>query len=61
MLKCLICGESFGKSGLMKRYIKAIHEGQRNYKCDSCRKFFTGSGSLKRHIKTIHLGQRNGK
>ena len=27
-LKCLICGESFGKSGLMKRYIKAIHEGK---------------------------------
>ena len=57
--QCKTCGKSFSRSGELKKHIKTIHEGQRNYKCDFCGKSFTTSGHLKRHIKTIHKGQRN--
>ena len=52
--KCDSCGKPFTKSGDLKKHIKTIHEGQRNYKCDFCGKSFTQSGRLKRHIKALH-------
>ena len=53
------CGKYFTESGSLKYHIKAIHEGQRNYKCHSCGKSFTQSGNLKKHIKRVHEWQRN--
>ena len=58
--KCDSCGKSFKYAGDLKKHIKTIHEGLRNYKCDSCGKFSTTSGNLKKHIFT-HEGQRNHK
>ena len=58
---CDSCGNTFTKSGDLKKHIKTIHEGQRNYKCDSCGKTFTESGNMHKHIRTIHEGQRNYK
>ena len=56
---CKICWKDFARFGSLKKHMKTIHEGQRNYKCDSCAKFFTQSGTLKQHFKTFHEGQRN--
>ena len=56
---CTQCGKDFSTAQGLKRHIKCVHEGQRNFKCDSCGKSFTQSENLMKHIKTVHEGQKD--
>ena len=38
----------------MRRQIKTVHEGCKDFKCESCEKLFTQADSLRGHIKSIH-------
>ena len=38
----------------MRRHIKTVHEGHKDFKCKSCEKSFTSAGSVRGHIKNIH-------
>ena len=44
----------FTCSGHMRRHIKTVHEGCKDFKCESCEKLFTQADSLRGHIKSIH-------
>ena len=62
LLECNICNrKSFKTSNHLKKHIKTIHEGRKDFKCDSCGKSFTAAGSLKIHINTIHEGHKDFK
>ena len=45
----------------LKRHIKRIHEGHKDYKCDSCGKSFSVADDLKTHmnIHIINKGRRD--
>ena len=45
----------------LKRHIKTVHEGERNFKCDFCEQSLIDLGALKKHIKTIHEGEKKYK
>ena len=51
---CETCGKSFSSAQKMKHHIKAIHNGQKDYKCESCGKAFSEAGNLKKHINSLH-------
>ena len=52
--KCDSCGKSFSDSIKLKRHIKTVHEGRKDYKCDSCPMAYGQSGDLKRHKIRAH-------
>ena len=58
---CESCGKSFSNASNLKKHIRKVHEGHRDYKCESCGKSFFQKGDLKRHIHTVHEGHRNFK
>ena len=60
-LKCNYCGILFTHAGHMKRHIKNVHEGCKDFKCESCGKSFAQADSLKGHIKTVHKGDKDFK
>ena len=37
----MTCGKLFSYAGNMRRHIKTVHEGDKDFKCDSCEKSFT--------------------
>ena len=41
----------------MRRHIKTVHEGHKDFKCKSCEKSFTPD-SVRGHIKNIHKGHK---
>ena len=41
----------------MKRHIKKVHEGLKDFNCKSCKKSFTPD-SVRGHIKNIHKGHK---
>ena len=43
----------------MRRHIKTVHEGHKDFKCKSCIKPFTLAGCLRGHIKNIHKGHKH--
>ena len=45
----------------MRRHIKTVHEGHKDFKCKSCIKPFTLAGCLRAHIKNIHKGHKDFK
>ena len=53
---CKICHKVFTCKYYLKKHIKVVHEGQRNYHCDreKCGKRFGCQQSLKKHIKMVH-------
>ena len=61
IINVILVENPYTTSGNLKRHIKTIHKGERNYKCDSCGKSLNTSGYLKIHINTVHEGQRNHK
>ena len=60
-LKCEFCKKSFTQAGSLRRHIKTIHKGHKDFKCDTCRKSFTQASILRTHIKTIHEGCKDFK
>ena len=58
---CAACGKTFSKATYLKKHIRIVHEGHKDYKCESCGKSFSEAGSLKIHINTIHEGQKDHK
>ncbi|XP_070599904.1 zinc finger protein 253-like [Erythrolamprus reginae] len=54
--KCLICGKSFRRRGLLNCHRK-IHTGVKPYKCMECGKDFRGKRELISH-KRIHTGEK---
>ena len=43
----------------MRRHIKTVHEGHKDFKCKSCIKPFTLAGCLRGHTKNIHKGHKH--
>ena len=51
--------KSFSFAWTLKKHIRRVHEGQREYECKSCGKSFFNSQTLKKHIRTIHEGRKD--
>ena len=60
-LKCASCEEIFTHSSYLKKHIRTVHKGHKDFKCEICQKVFTSNGSLKNHIKMIHEGRKDYK
>ena len=45
----------------LKKYINAVHNGQKDHICDSCGKAFSQAWILKKHIDTVHNGKKDHK
>ena len=46
----------------MRRHIKTVHEGHKDFKCKSCEKSYTFNlkvVSVRGHIKNIHKGHKH--
>ena len=52
--QCGQCGKYFSEAYNLKRHIRRIHDGQRDYECKSCDKSFFEEYDLKRHIRRNH-------
>ena len=52
--QCGQCGKYFSEAYNLKRHIRRIHDGQRDYECKSCGKSFFEEYDLKRHIRRNH-------
>ena len=52
--ECPICGKVFSESRNLKRHIRMVHEGVKNFKCDLCNKAFSTAQYLTIH-KRDHL------
>ena len=42
----------------MKKHIKTIHEGRKDYKCEYCGKLFGQNGSMWTHVRMVHKGRK---
>ena len=54
---CVICEQTFtGKNGkfMLKRHIKSLHEGSRDFKCKLCDKTFAENNPLFKHVRRVH-------
>ena len=49
----------FTHVGNVRRHIKTVNEGHKDFKCKSCEKSFTSAGSVRGHIKNIHKGHKH--
>ena len=58
MVICTECGKSIRKQSI-KRHMRTVHEGIRDYKCDSCEKSYTEKITLLRHKQNVHEGKKN--
>ena len=56
--ECPICKAIFGKTNLRK-HLKTVHEGIKDFKCDHCGKEYTENKGLKVHIKRHHDNVRD--
>ena len=61
IFKAIASEKSFTQAGTLRRHIKTVHEGIKNYRCNYCGNCFTRADSLELHVKTIHDGQRLSK
>ena len=43
----------------MRRHIKTVHEGHKDFKCKSSERSFTYTGSVSGHIKNILKGHKH--
>ena len=57
--KCESCNKEFNKKQIMRRHMKYIHEGQRNFSCKICAYQAYQSSDLKLHVKRIHKDNTN--
>jgi uncharacterized Zn-finger protein len=52
--------KKYFKESSLKRHIKIVHGGEKDFKCMICDKMFGYKESLKEHITTIH-GMKKGR
>ena len=56
---CQSCDKSYTRVQILRRHIKNVHEGIKEYSCQSCDKSYTQSHNLKNHIKKVHEGLKS--
>ena len=56
IFSCPSCDKSYTRSQILRRHIKNVHEGIKEYSCQSCEKSYTQSHNLKTHIQKVHEG-----
>ena len=54
IVQCKICGKLLSHATSLKKHIKIVHEGIKDYKCEVCGKASSLLCNLKTHIKTVH-------
>nr|CAD7400996.1 unnamed protein product [Timema poppensis] len=55
--ECQHCGKRLGQFGTLKRHIRVVHEGIKDFVCELCQRSFTAKVSLTNH-KRIHTGEK---
>ena len=50
--KCEYCDKRFINIGNVRRHIRMVHDGERNYQCSQCERKFQQRSSLKMHTRT---------
>lgn len=55
---CKICGHCFAQTADLRKHIRTVHEGRRDFKSDKCNKSFGERGNLKKHERSVHLKER---
>ena len=54
--KCEYCGKRFPNNGNVRRHIRTVHNGERNYQCSQCERKFQQKSSLERHTGSHERG-----
>jgi len=52
---CLLCQKSYTSPYGLRKHIKAIHQGIKNFYCVICSKTFSDKSNIMRHIKFDHF------
>jgi hypothetical protein len=53
-VQCPICSKMLARADGLRRHLKDVHSGKKNYACEECDKHYSEQSSLYKHNKKYH-------